>query len=356
MKIAVITGSRADWNGLGMVAMALRDRGADVAVVAIGQHHDRPESLETIKADGFAPLVLKTNMGEDMAAGAGMACKATAEALGRILPDLVIVLGDRFEIAGAATAASLRRIPLAHIGGGDVTEGSVDDKLRYAITALADLHFVTNSMALARIARIIGDREGLIYKTGNPALDRISKTAMVTRETLFAELRLQPSSRNILVAYHAATREADPAKGCRELIAALHRLSDASFLVLGTNADMGSEKIEALLRQFTKDMPRAVMRGNLAPQLFYGALAHFDCMVGNSSAGVVETASFGIPVVNVGDRQKGRPLPINVESCPPHWEAILRAVVDQLSKTRMVCSNPYGDGDSAARIAAIIMQ
>ena len=173
MRIAIVTGSRADWNGLGMVAKCLRaDYGALIDVIAIGQHQGSSESLQTINGDGFAPRVFATNFNDDMAVGAGVACSTVGGVLGDARPDIALVCGDRFEIAGAALAASLRRIPIAHIGGGDITEGSIDNKLRYAITALADLHFVTNQDAMDRLTKM-GYKS--VYLLGNPALDRIEQ-------------------------------------------------------------------------------------------------------------------------------------------------------------------------------------
>ena len=142
MKIAVVTGSRADWNGLGMVAKCLRDdQKADVIVIAIGQHYECQESVSVIIDDGFDPILCRTNFKDDMAVGCGTAAITLSGLLDIHLPEMAVVLGDRFEILGSASAISLRGIPLAHIGGGDITEGSIDNRLRYAITALADLAF-----------------------------------------------------------------------------------------------------------------------------------------------------------------------------------------------------------------------
>lgn len=357
MKIAVVTGSRADWNGLGMVAKCLRaDYQAGVDVIAIGQHADSEESLQTIIADGFDPKLCRTNFRDDMAVGAGAAALAASGALDALgWPDMVLVLGDRFEILGAATAAALKNIPLAHIGGGDLTEGSIDNKLRYAITALSSVHFVTNEESRDRLRRI---GNGTLCLVGNPALDRIAATPIVSRETLFKELALIPSKKNVLVAYHAATREARPWESCAQMLSALDGI-DASFLVLGTNADTGSDAIAQLLAEFCDGAFPAAKRqwrGNLSPELFYSALAHFDCMVGNSSAGLVETASFGINVVNIGDRQTGRLAPRNVRTYKADEAAIAYGVKMALDLPRQPQPNPYGDGHSAPRIAKTIVE
>jgi|SRR5882672_490025 len=176
---------------------------------------------------------------------------------------------------------------------------------------------------------------------------------MLTRDELFTQLRLMPSKKNILIAYHAETTLDCPWEPCRVMLDAL-RTFEASFLVLGTNADTGSEAINALLTEFVEARPDRLWRGNLPPELFYGCLAYFDCMVGNSSAGLVETATFGIPVVNIGERQSGRTSPLNVTTCKPEREAIEACVTMALRTQRQPKPNPYGDGKSASRIARVI--
>ena len=357
MKVAIITGSRADWNGLGMVGMTLRDEHkADVRVVCIGQQASHP--CPAIASDGFKPSIVTTDTGFDIdvevAVSTGRATDATAKLLDQIRPDVAVVLGDRFEILGTATAVALLRIPIAHIGGGDITEGSIDNKLRYAITALADVHFTTNLKSYQRLdeASIMGG----IYNIGNPALDRIRLTKTLSKAELFKALGLSASRHNILVAYHSATLEDDPLASCMELTKALKAFDkDSTFLVLGTNTDTGSAGITKLLRRFADDVCYyGKMVDNLSPQHFYSCLQHFDYMVGNSSAGIVETAGFGIPVVNIGPLQIGRDLPENALSCEASEQSIVKAINIAMEGSRHPATNPYGNGYSAPRIAKVI--
>ena len=360
MKICLITGSRADWNGLGMVGKCLRDQHkVDVQVIAIGQQAENEQHLNTVIEDGFDPQVVRTNF-HDMAVGCGKAMLMLGPLLAHDTPDMVLLCSDRFEILGAASAAALLKIPIAHIGGGDVTEGSIDNKLRYAITVLSDLHFVTNKDAARRILNFV--TPDVVHNTGSPALDRIAQTSIIPRDKLFKELELAPSKRNIIIAYHAVTAEPDNGlSGCRAMLNALAQFKDATFLVIGTNSDVGSEDISEMLTDLYAHEPvnslckRGWRHDNLSPELFYSALTHFDVMVGNSSAGLIETAGFGIPVVNIGNRQKGRPAPANVQHCDDVMQIINMAVTMALRDGRKVCANPYGDGHSAPRIAKIIV-
>jgi UDP-hydrolysing UDP-N-acetyl-D-glucosamine 2-epimerase len=358
MKVTIITGSRADWNGLGMVGKCLRDEyKIAVNVIAIGQHADNADSVQAIVEDGFKPRLLQTNFADDMAIGCASAALTVASALGPVAPDMVLVLGDRFEILGAATACALHGFKLAHIGGGDITEGSIDNKLRYAITALADLHFATNRQSAEMIAVV---NEALVpqnvFNIGAPALDRIRTTEIVSKEVLHHSIGLQIAERNILVMYHAATANLDTVAECKSMLNALRSVPNAAFLIIGTNADRGSQEITWQLQQFVRDIAQSVMRENLSPSLFYSVLTHFDLMVGNSSAGLVETAGFGIPVVNIGNRQTGRIAPRNVRTYKADQNAIWYGVELAKALPRDPQPNPYGDGHSAPRISKVIAE
>ena len=364
MRIAAITGSRADWNGLGMVAMALRDAEHDVRVIATGQHSealDTNPSRAVIMDDGFSPVLVRIPLGSepvDIADATGAATAGLGRALSELNLDLAIVIGDRYEMLGAAAAAALLRIPIAHLAGGDVTEGSIDDKLRYAITALADYHFPTNWSAAERLTWVVRKPE-TVRMAGSPALDRIRVTPRVTRETFFADLGLTSAAQTILVAYHPVTTERDNGLcGCTEMIRALIDLGGevkSTLLVLGSNADAGSGVINHALHSLANHSEcGGAFVANLPPSQYYSALEHCDLLVGNSSAGLYEAPSFGIPVVNIGDRQKGRIFAANVRTCAPTREAILHTIKLQLAEGPKVCVNPYGDGHSAARIAEII--
>ncbi len=362
MRIACITGSRADWNGLGMVALALRDAGHDVHVIATGQHGASGEStLGVIEDDGFRPVLVQIPLWDadfDIPEATGAATAAVGHALANLKPDLAIVVGDRYEILGAATAAALLRIPIAHLSGGDITEGSIDDRLRYAITALSDLHFPTNWPAAERLTWTVRKPE-TVHMGGSPALDRIRVTPLIPKEQLFGQWSIEPKI--ILVSFHSVTNEAEPTRGCIEMLAACKELDDEIkpvhylWLLLGSNADAGGKEINRLMLIFKSTCgDRSTFVANLPPQLYYSALAHCDLQIGNSSAGLYEAPSFGIPVVNISPRQDCRLAAANVRTCAPTREAILHTIKLQLAEGRKPCVNPYGDGHSAERIAKII--
>jgi UDP-hydrolysing UDP-N-acetyl-D-glucosamine 2-epimerase len=363
MQIACITGSRADWNGLGMVAMALHDAEHDIRVIATGQHLEGAGTTDLIAADGLnysvAPLYRTKDRPIDIAEAAGAAVTVMGRALDSLKPDLVVLCGDRYESLSAATAASMLRVPIAHIAGGDVTEGSLDDKYRNAITMQADYHFPTNEWSAQRLTDKMGIDGARVHQCGSPALDRIRVTPLVSKEQLFGQWSVEP--KRILVSFHPATNEAEPTRGCIEMLAACKALDDEIkpahylWLLLGSNADAGGREIDRLMLIFkSRCGDRSTFVANLPPQLYYSALAYCDLQIGNSSAGLYEAPSFGIPVVNIGNRQTGRLAAANVRTCAPTREAILHTMNLQLAEGRKPCANPYGDGHSAARIAKII--
>lgn len=355
MKVALITGSRADWNGLGMVAKAFKaDPRFSVSIIATGQHIE-DGTADLIRADSllvsaFCGMRRRGDTPALIAEAIGNGVGRIADALETLRPDLVALLGDRYEILSAATAAATLRIAIAHLSGGDATEGSLDDKFRNAITALADLHFPTHDGAAVRITRMVHyPRLKFVWPVGAPALDRIRETPVAMDKKEFCRLTgLDPARKNILVLFHPVTTDADPAAQCREMVSALMEIN-ADYLVIGTNSDAGGSAVGAALGE----LPGPHFE-NLPAPVFYAALTHMDLMVGNSSAGIYETAGFGIPVVNVGNRQTGRAAPENVLSCPPNAGAIQIAIAEQLRRGRQPCINPYGDGHSSARIVEIV--
>lgn len=326
MKLAFVTGNRADWNALGMVAKACAERGHEVVVKLTGDKH---AWADVIMDDGFRP-------------DAGMA--------DGVQYDAVVVLGDRHEILRASLDVKLLGHPLIHLSGGDRTRGSLDDRFRDAISALADVHFPTNQDAARRLARLGCDH---VFCYGSPAVDRIKDTPIVGRDQFFATVNVKPREINVLVAVHAATLERDPLAACRETLKACQSLgSDASFLLVGTNDDPGAPEVQRMLGDFARECDRATLVGNLPPSLYFSALTYMDLMVGNSSSAYYEAPSFGIPVVDVGARQRGRYATISICNVQSKAEHICSAMLLWVDRGRSGDAlNPYGDGSAAGLIA-----
>lgn len=360
LNVCAVTSSRADWGLLAPVLALLRDDPAfDLSIVVTGQHvvMGAGETARDIVDDGFKiaetiDMLLTGDTPEAVTASLAAAIKGYGAVYARLKPDVLLVLGDRYEIQGAVTAAMLAGIPVAHIAGGDVTEGAVDDAFRHAITKMSHLHFVTTEDAGRRV-RQLGEDPACVFVTGSPGLDRIRTAVMMERDAFFAAVGLKPGKKNLMVTFHPETLAADTENHCREMLAALDRLgSDVGLLFSGTNADVHGLAIGTLIADFVAKHSNAVLHASLGSARYFSALKHVDAVIGNSSSGLYEAPSFATPTVNIGDRQKGRTRAASVIDVVPQRGAIFAAIQKALTLDCKTVVNPYGDGHAATRIVA----
>lgn len=359
-RLCVVTGSRADY---GLLYWLMKDIAADpeleLLVAATGMHLS-PEfglSYRAIERDGFT-LSAKVEMllsGDSPAATAksmGLGVIGFADAYERLAPDWVILLGDRTEMFAAAQAALVARIPVAHIAGGDTTEGSYDEALRHAITKMAQLHFVTNPVSERRV-RQLGEDPRRVFNFGSPGVDYIRRLKRLTRPELEQALGFRLLERNLLVTFHPATLEAQPpAEQFSELLAALARLDAGStgIIITKPNSDTGGRALIRLIDDYVASHANASAYASLGQDLYLSAMSHADAVVGNSSSGIYEAPSLGKPSVNIGDRQKGRLQADSVINCVPLAADITRALKEAMRRDCRDTVNPYGDGDASRRI------
>lgn len=361
--LAAITGTRADYGMLQPVlALITKSRRFDLKVVATGMHLS-PEfglTYRAIEADGFAvadrvEMLLSSDTPVGIAKAIGLGTIGFAECFQRLQPDLLLIPGDRFEMLAAATAALPRRVPVAHLSGGDVTEGAIDEAIRHAITKMSHLHFVTNEPAARRL-RQLGEDPGRIHLVGNPALDLIGRMDLMDRQAFEAAVGLKLRERNLLVTYHPVTLDDSPsAMGLSELLAALDALGpEVGLIFTKPNADTHGRVLIGMIDAFVQGHPNAVAHVSMGQRLYYSAMKHVSMVVGNSSSGLLEAPSFGIPTVNVGDRQRGRVRAGSVIDTPADAAAIGAAIRKAFTLDVSGVANPYGDGKSAERIVKVL--
>ncbi|MGH6946945.1 MAG: UDP-N-acetylglucosamine 2-epimerase [Kiloniellales bacterium] len=363
LKICAVTGSRADWGLLRSPLRLLRDDPEFELQLAVTGMHLSPafgRTVEEIAAEGFAvdAEVPTLEAGDDAVAVAealGRGVLGFAPALRRLAPDLLLVPGDRYEILAAVEAALIARIPIAHIAGGDVTEGAFDDAIRHAISKMAQIHFATNQAAAARLHQM-GEAPEHVIVSGSPALDAIAELPPVKREEAFRDLGLAPRPRNFLVTFHPATLEPTPAGAqFRELLGALDELgSEAGLILTGSNADTEGRALGRLAEAYAAKRDNAVFHSSLGQKRYLGVMRHVDAVIGNSSSGLYEAPSFKIPTVNIGSRQEGRLKAASVIDCAPEREAIKGAIERALTLDCSAVLNPYGDGHAGERIVAAL--
>ncbi len=358
-RICVVTGSRADYGLLHWVMKEIRgDSDLRLQVVVTGMHLS-PEfglTYEAIEADGFAidakvEMLLSSDTPVGIAKSMGIGVIGFADVLDRLRPDILLVLGDRFEILAAVQAALVARIPVAHIAGGDTTEGAFDESIRHAITKMAHLHLVTNEMAARRV-RQLGEDPANIFTVGSPGIDTIKRLRLLGRAELEAALGYRFRKTNLLVTFHPVTLEArSSASQFQELLAALGDLAgDVGIVFTLPNADTDGRAIVGLIEGFVASHPSCKAYASLGQERYLSLMSQVDAVVGNSSSGLYEAPTLGKPAVNIGDRQKGRLHAASVVNCEPRASAIGAAIAKALALDTSGVTNPYGDGNSAARI------
>jgi len=356
-RICVATSGRADY---GLLYWPMRDIAAaedlTLQLLVTGTHLEPRfgETVRHIETEGFAidarvPMTLTGDAPADLARSSALALTGGVEAMERLRPDMLLLLGDRFETLVLAQAAMLAGVPVAHIGGGDVTEGAIDEGIRHAITKLSHLHFATHAEAARRIVRM-GEPPERVHVVGNPGLDLLARAEPMSRDDLEAMLGRPLGAKNLLVTFHPVTTAPDKGEGeFRALLTALEPLSDVTIWITRANADAGGMAINAMLDAFAAGRANVSLHDALGAA-YLPLLAACDAVVGNSSSGLTEAPSTRTPTVNVGLRQAGRlagPSVLHVDANPA---AISSAVTRAMAGDVPGFDNPYGDGQSAARI------
>lgn len=362
-RVVVFAATRADLFPLSPVLRALAETtDLDVTLIASGTtaNRDFGDPLAGIDLAGVTVEHIAADLGTSdfaaLTAGGGRIGQGMAEFVGRTRPAAAVVLGDRWELLYAVPPLVLAGVPIVHLHGGEVTEGAVDDRVRHAITKLADLHCVSTERAAARV-RQLGEPAERVTVTGAPSLDRVAGT-VAADDTTLARLLGRPVVRPFaLVTYHPPTAGGpDPAKGARGVLDAV-RATAASAIITHPGLDRGREAVLQEIRAATAADPRLVDVAALGAD-YLPVLAAADVVVGNSSSGILEAASFGVPVVDVGDRQRGRERGANVVHAaeePAAVERAIRAALDPALRARArAAGNPYGDGHAAARIVDVV--
>jgi UDP-hydrolysing UDP-N-acetyl-D-glucosamine 2-epimerase len=366
-KIAVVTTSRADYGLLrGILRELNARRDCTLQLVVAGTHLSRVHghTIDEILADRL-PIVarLRTPSGDTGASAAramGDALRQFGATFSRLSPDIVLVSGDRYEMLAAACAAALTRAIVAHLHGGEVTAGSLDEGWRHAITKIAHLHLATTREFADRIAAM-GEPRRQIYVVGAPGVEAIRGAVYLDREVLAQEIGATLEPPVAIVTYHPVTN--DPAATARELaalLAALKRAKLGTIIATWPNADPGATAIsDGLKRAARRDRRMRVVRA-LGSQRYHSLMKIADVMIGNSSSGIIEAPSFGLPVINVGSRQEGRPRAANVIDVPGDRESLLRAIVraggTAFRARARRSKNPYDGGPTSARVAGILLR
>jgi UDP-hydrolysing UDP-N-acetyl-D-glucosamine 2-epimerase len=366
LRVSVVSGSRADFGPLQPLMTALRDDNRfqfTTIVCAVAGAEETERQLRAF-AEVRLPVGAAVTWPESsqsspeassVAGQAGRALAGVAEALRELRPDLVVLLGDRFEIMAAAVAAHLQRTPIVHLSGGDETLGSLDDAMRHAISRLAALHLPTSDESARRL-RALGIPRDRITVVGSTALDALLAFAPMSREKLEKVLGVDFGERLIAVTYHPATQaEEPPAKTFRNVVLGIRDAApEATIVMTSSNADEGGAAINRAARAISASDRRFVIVPSLGSARYWSLLHHVDVVVGNSSSALIEAPAIGVPVVDVGERQASR---LRAKSCihvPAERSAIAEGVARALARGPCPEPSPYGDGCAVPRILELL--
>lgn len=365
-KICVVTGTRAEYGLLRWVMEGIRDTpGLEIQIIVTGMHLS-PEfglTYREIESDGFfidrkVETLLSSDTPTGLAKSMGLGLIGFGEALQQLQPDLMLVLGDRFEIFSAVAAAMVARIPVAHLHGGEATEGAFDEAIRHSITKMSHLHFVAAEEYRQRVIQL-GEHPDRVFLVGGLGVDNIKKLTLLDRPALEASLGFKLGRRNLLVTFHPVTLEdATSAEQMAELLAALEALEDTHLIFTMPNADTGGRVLVDMIEQFVADHTNACAFSSLGQLRYLSCIRHVDGVVGNSSSGLAEVPSFGKGTINIGDRQRGRLKAESVIDCSPDRQSIAAALQRLYSSAfharLKTVRNPYGEGGVSEKIVQVL--
>lgn len=367
-KVCIVTGTRAEYGLLRALALGVRDApGLRLQLLVTGSHLS-PEfglTYREIEADGLpidakVEMLLSADTATATAKSMGLGMIGFADAFDRLRPDVVVLLGDRFEILAAASAALVACIPVAHLHGGETTEGAFDESIRHAVTKLSHLHFVAAGDYHRRVLQL-GEQPGRVFQVGGMGVDAIQRLALLDRPALEAAIDFPLGPRNLLATFHPVTLDTQGAQQqMQALLDALDSLTDTHLIFTLPNADSGGRMLTAMVQAWVATRPHARAYASLGQLRYLSALQLMDGVVGNSSSGLIEAPSLGTGTVNIGDRQRGRLRAPSVIDCAPERDAIITAIArlydPAFQRVVQARANPYGQGGAVEAIVSVLQQ
>lgn len=366
-KICVITGTRAEYGLLRWVMEGIcKKSGLELQIIATGMHLS-PEfglTYREIEKDGFridrkVEMLLSSDTPVGIAKSIGLGLIGFGEVFQELRPDLILVLGDRFEIFSAASAAMVARIPIAHLHGGESSEGAFDEAIRHSVTKMSHLHFVATEVYRKRVVQL-GENPDSVFNVGAMAMDNFKKLKLLSRKHLEAELNFKLGSRNLLVTFHPVTLERETSgQQFEQLLKALGELQDTHVIFTGPNADTYGRRILELIKGYvSKNKEKSLFVSSLGTLKYLSAMKYMDGVIGNSSSGLIEAPSFPVGTINIGERQRGRVRAKSVIDCEPDIRSLKKAFRILFSsgfQEKLVkVDNPYGKGGAAKKIVNLL--
>lgn len=362
-KVCVVTGTRAEYGLLSRLMWLIRaDHDLTLQIIATNMHLS-PEfglTYKEIEADGFTidkkvEMLLSSDTSNAITKSIGLATIGFADAYEDLQPDILLILGDRFEILAAATAALIYKIPVAHLHGGEITEAAYDDAIRHAITKMSHLHFVSTEIYRQRVIQM-GEHPSTVFNVGALGCENIKSLKLMRKDELEKSLGFKLDRNTILITYHPVTMECNTSEQqFRELLSAIDLFPELKVVFTMPNSDTDGRIIMKMIKEYVAKNPeRTVWFDSLGCYRYLSVLQYIGGVVGNSSSGIIEVPSFHIPTINIGDRQKGRIAAASVLNCKPTWQDIQQRLAAILApgylNSLVSVTNPYDMPDTATNI------
>jgi len=361
-KVCVITGTRAEYGLLyWLMKEIVADNELELQLIVTGMHLSPEFGLtykeieKEFKIDKKIEMLLSSDTSIGISKSMGLAQISFSEAYEELKPDIVVVLGDRYEIFSATSAAVIANIPLAHLHGGETTEGAFDESIRHCITKMSHLHFTATDEYKNRVIQL-GEHPNRVFNVGGMGIENIKRLKLLTRDEFEESIDFKLNKKNILVTFHPVTLENSTAKEeFQELLDAIDELKDTNIIFTKANSDTDGRIINQMIDEYvSKESNKSICFTSLGQLRYLSALQYVNAMVGNSSSGLLEAPSFKIGTINIGDRQKGRKKANSIIDCEPNKKSIKKAFKKlyflEFQNSLVNVKNPYGDGCSSQKI------
>lgn len=365
-KICVVTGTRAEYGLLYWLMKEIEeDKDLELQLIVTGMHLS-PEfglTYKTIekdfKVDKKIEMLLSSDTSIGISKSMGLAQISFAEAYEELQPDILVVLGDRYEIFSAVSTAMIARIPITHLHGGETTEGAFDESIRHSITKMSHIHFTAMDEYKNRVIQL-GEQPDRVFNVGGLGIENIKRLKLLSKDEFEKSINFKLNKKNILVTFHPVTLEKSTASTqFQELLNTVDKLQDTNIIFTKANSDTDGRVINSMIDDYvSRNSDKSVGFTSLGQLRYLSALQHVDAMVGNSSSGLAEAPSFKIGTINIGDRQKGRIMANSVINCESNKESISNAFeklyTDEFKETLKLSVNPYGDGCASVKIVEVL--
>ena len=365
-KICVVTGTRAEYSLLYWLMKEIEDdNDLELQLIVTGMHLSPEFGLtykeieKNFKIDKKVEMLLSSDTPVGISKSMGLAQISFAEAFENLDPKIVIVLGDRYEIFSAVSAAMIARIPIAHLHGGETTEGAFDESIRHCITKMSHLHFTATDEYKNRVIQL-GEHPNRVFNIGGMGIENIKRLKLLNKKEFEKSINFKLNKKNIIVTFHPVTLEHSTAKKqFRELLKAIDELTDTHIIFTKANSDTDGRVINNMIDKYvSKNVDKSISFTSLGKLRYLSALQYVDAMVGNSSSGITEAPSFKIATINIGDRQKGRIMAKSIINTKAKKENILKAFnkaySNEFKEILQTSINPYGDGCASKKVTNIL--